>query len=340
MKPWSSTWWTAGRSRCPWPGTPAWHTAARRSELGGASSVREKAFTGPIWTRTSVSTGCSPAVGLVKHRHPFDGGSSVERLANPRLQPPAAEVSIYMRVFLEPQVGRHWQTRWDDLRSRGLLPHRRKYTLALTSLYVGLALTCMVLAAAFWRPMEWRVFALAAVPLAGVTIAAIAAVIRAFSTPVRESYAVAWQLLKDSETPLGNGPSCLTALARSMTHPIHRVARFSIVGPYILTVSFTDGTEQRIDFRPVLHGSLFAPLQDLAIQRGHAGPRGRHPCLAERRRLRPGDASRLAGRVRGVRRKSAGVGGAVIRTAGYHANGADAPVTADGARLIRNVDRP
>ena len=116
-------------------------------------------------------------------------------------------ISQYMRVFLEPQVGRHWQTRWDDLRSRGLLPHRRKYTLALTSLYVGLALTCMVLAAAFWRPLEWRVFALAAVPLAGVTIAAIAAVIRAFSTPLRESYAVAWQLLKDSETPLGTDPA-------------------------------------------------------------------------------------------------------------------------------------
>ena len=49
-----------------------------------------------------------------------------------------------------------------------------------------------------------------------------------------------------------------------MTHPIHRVARFSIVGPYTLTVAFTDGTEQRIDFKPVLHGPLFGPLQDLA----------------------------------------------------------------------------
>ena len=48
-----------------------------------------------------------------------------------------------------------------------------------------------------------------------------------------------------------------------MTHPIHRVARFDIVGPYTLSVAFTDGTEQRIDFRPVLHGGLFGPLQDL-----------------------------------------------------------------------------
>jgi hypothetical protein len=49
-----------------------------------------------------------------------------------------------------------------------------------------------------------------------------------------------------------------------MNHPIHRVTRFSIVGPYTLTVGFTDGTEQRIDFKPVLRGVLFGPLQDLA----------------------------------------------------------------------------
>ena len=49
-----------------------------------------------------------------------------------------------------------------------------------------------------------------------------------------------------------------------MSHPIHRVTRFSIVGPYALLVAFTDGTEQRIDFSPVLHGPLFGPLQDPA----------------------------------------------------------------------------
>jgi Protein of unknown function (DUF2442) len=48
-----------------------------------------------------------------------------------------------------------------------------------------------------------------------------------------------------------------------MTHPIHRVTRFSIVGPYTLTVAFSDGTEQQIDFKPVLHGALFGPLNDL-----------------------------------------------------------------------------
>jgi hypothetical protein len=49
-----------------------------------------------------------------------------------------------------------------------------------------------------------------------------------------------------------------------MSHPIHRVTRFSIVGPHTLLVAFTDGTEQRIDFKPILHGVLFGPLQDLA----------------------------------------------------------------------------
>jgi len=49
-----------------------------------------------------------------------------------------------------------------------------------------------------------------------------------------------------------------------MSHPIHRVTGFSIVGPYTLLVAFTDGTEQRIDFRPVLRGPLFGPLQDPA----------------------------------------------------------------------------
>jgi len=49
-----------------------------------------------------------------------------------------------------------------------------------------------------------------------------------------------------------------------MTHPIHRVTQFEIVGPYQLAVAFADGTEQRIDFRPVLRGTVFGPLQDLA----------------------------------------------------------------------------
>jgi hypothetical protein len=47
-----------------------------------------------------------------------------------------------------------------------------------------------------------------------------------------------------------------------MTHPIHRVASFVVEGPYTLRVSFSDGSVQRIDFRPVLRGPLYGPLQD------------------------------------------------------------------------------
>lgn len=48
-----------------------------------------------------------------------------------------------------------------------------------------------------------------------------------------------------------------------MHHPIHRVSNFTIAAPHTLLVSFSDGTEQRIDFGPVLRGPLFGPLQDL-----------------------------------------------------------------------------
>lgn len=48
-----------------------------------------------------------------------------------------------------------------------------------------------------------------------------------------------------------------------MHHPIHRVASFTVVAPYTLRVAFNDGTEQRIDFGPVLQGPLFGPLRDL-----------------------------------------------------------------------------
>ena len=50
-----------------------------------------------------------------------------------------------------------------------------------------------------------------------------------------------------------------------MTHPIHRVTAFSSVGPYTLSVSFSDGSRQVIDFLPVLRGELFGPLREEAV---------------------------------------------------------------------------
>ena len=50
-----------------------------------------------------------------------------------------------------------------------------------------------------------------------------------------------------------------------MRHPIYRVCSFQIVAPFTLRVAFDDGSEQVIDFRPVLAGELFGPLRDPSI---------------------------------------------------------------------------
>jgi hypothetical protein len=47
-----------------------------------------------------------------------------------------------------------------------------------------------------------------------------------------------------------------------MSHPIHRVTSFESLAPFTLRVRFEDGTEQVIDFRPVLAGAIFGPLRD------------------------------------------------------------------------------
>lgn len=47
-----------------------------------------------------------------------------------------------------------------------------------------------------------------------------------------------------------------------MTHPLYDVTWFERIGPYRLRVGFDDATSQDIDFEPVLHGELFAPLRD------------------------------------------------------------------------------
>ena len=47
-----------------------------------------------------------------------------------------------------------------------------------------------------------------------------------------------------------------------MTHAIHRVTSFEIVGPHTLAVTFADGLTQTIDFLPVLKGELYGPLRE------------------------------------------------------------------------------
>ena len=50
-----------------------------------------------------------------------------------------------------------------------------------------------------------------------------------------------------------------------MTHLICRVAALEIASPYALRVRFDDGSEQAIDFRPILAGELYGPLRDLEV---------------------------------------------------------------------------
>jgi hypothetical protein len=50
-----------------------------------------------------------------------------------------------------------------------------------------------------------------------------------------------------------------------MTHPIYRVESVGKEGPYLLRIRFDDGTEQLINFEPVLAGEMFSPLRDLQV---------------------------------------------------------------------------
>ena len=50
-----------------------------------------------------------------------------------------------------------------------------------------------------------------------------------------------------------------------MTHEIYRVVSFEKADPFTLRVLFNDGTSQVIDFRPVLKGELYGPLQDPSL---------------------------------------------------------------------------
>lgn len=50
-----------------------------------------------------------------------------------------------------------------------------------------------------------------------------------------------------------------------MNHPIYRVRSFKIVADFTVAISFDDGGEQTIDFRPVLAGEMYGPLRDLKL---------------------------------------------------------------------------
>lgn len=50
-----------------------------------------------------------------------------------------------------------------------------------------------------------------------------------------------------------------------MTHRIYRVTSFQIEAAYKLRIAFDDGSEQVIDFRPVLEGEMYGPLRERSL---------------------------------------------------------------------------
>lgn len=48
-----------------------------------------------------------------------------------------------------------------------------------------------------------------------------------------------------------------------MYHGLYRVTRFEILHDYVLRVYFDDGSDQVINFEPVLHGEVWGPLGKL-----------------------------------------------------------------------------
>jgi hypothetical protein len=50
-----------------------------------------------------------------------------------------------------------------------------------------------------------------------------------------------------------------------MSHPLYDITAFEVVTGYVLRVRFNDGTEQLVDFEPVLFGEMYAPLRDVTV---------------------------------------------------------------------------
>ena len=50
-----------------------------------------------------------------------------------------------------------------------------------------------------------------------------------------------------------------------MYHKLYKITGFEITDRYTIRISFDDGTEQVVDFEPVLYGEMWGPLRDLAF---------------------------------------------------------------------------
>lgn len=107
-------------------------------------------------------------------------------------------IASYIKVFLESDLEiLNWETRWMKLRTQGLAPHRRKYTLSVSGLYGMLSISCVLLAFMYWEHGFW-IFVAVAIPIAALVYLGISSLVRAFSTKFCERYEKSWEKLKES----------------------------------------------------------------------------------------------------------------------------------------------
>lgn len=109
-------------------------------------------------------------------------------------------IAAYILVFFEADSKElNWETRWLEIRQKGLLPHKRKYTFSLSGLYGALSVGCIMLAGFFW-PMDWWMYGTAVVLIALLVLFGILSLSRAFSLQFCKQYVEAWTKVKNSGT--------------------------------------------------------------------------------------------------------------------------------------------
>lgn len=50
-----------------------------------------------------------------------------------------------------------------------------------------------------------------------------------------------------------------------MHHKLYKVTKYEVIADYIIHITFDDGSEQTINFEPVLYGGMWGPLRDLRL---------------------------------------------------------------------------
>ncbi|NOZ82451.1 MAG: hypothetical protein GXN98_01330 [Euryarchaeota archaeon] len=109
-------------------------------------------------------------------------------------------IAAYIAVFLEE--GKGWESRWFELRRRGMLPRRRTYTISLAALYAGAGLLCVLLAFMYWE-YGLLLFALAALPPLLLLYLGLRAMLESFSMEMCRAYMRAWESLRSHERKEG-----------------------------------------------------------------------------------------------------------------------------------------